>query len=167
MVYVPEIANYKPFYIQIGSDSVARDTAEWGLVAKTNPYPLLPTPKEPYKNEWNDENGDDEYVDALHYESLEFSVTFYIKAYDDGNDSSTSKIYRQVRSFFESIKGGYFMTYDSYSGIGFQQVRYAGYKEESFISRSNWSRAIFTITFKANDPTTSVTLNTDGALETI
>ena len=50
------IANYKPFYIQYGELTTAKDTkAEWGMVAKTNPYPLLPTPKDTYNNDWKDE----------------------------------------------------------------------------------------------------------------
>ena len=32
-------------------------------------------------------------------------------------------------------------------------MRYAGYKEESFLRRGSWTRAIFTVTFKVNRPT--------------
>ena len=86
MAYIPEILNYKPFYIQTDADSEAIDTTEWGLVAKANPYPLLPTPKQPYKNEWLDEDGDDEYNAQMHYEAIEFDVSFYIKKLDNDNE---------------------------------------------------------------------------------
>ena len=54
MAYIPDIIGYKPFYIQTSVDDVAIDTTQWGLVAKSNPFPILPTPKAPYKNEWKD-----------------------------------------------------------------------------------------------------------------
>ena len=57
MAYIPNISNYKPFYIQTASDNSAIDTLTWGMVAKSNPYLALPKPKTPYKNEWKDENG--------------------------------------------------------------------------------------------------------------
>ena len=154
MIHIPKISNYKPFYIQTGSDSVAKDTTEWGLIAKTNPYPLLPEPKELYKNDWNDEHGEDEYVDHIYYKSITFEVSFYIKAYDSAEEGAEEIIRKQVESFFSKIKQGEFSIYDSYNGIGRRKVRYAGYKEEEFKKREDWARAIFTISFKVNDPIT-------------
>ena len=63
MPYTPNIPDYKPFYIQCEDDASAKNTAtEWGLVAKTNPYPALPDPKEPYKNDFADEDGEEEAI---------------------------------------------------------------------------------------------------------
>ena len=165
MIYVPEIVNYQPFYIQATNDSVARNTTEWGLVAKVNPYPLLPNPKEPFKNDWHDENGDQEWCEVMHYEPIEFSVSFYIKAYDADKAKAEEQIREQVESFFSHIKHGEFRVYDSYNGIGRQKVRYAGYKEESFVRRKDWARAIFQITFKTNDPITRMTLKNNQIIE--
>lgn len=153
MVYIPEIIDYKPFYIQTDADSNAIDTLNWGLVAKTNPFPAMPSPKEPYKNEWLDEHGDDEYVEKMYYEAFEFDVTFYIKA---KGDEAARDIVTQVNSFFDRIKQGEFLIYDSYTGIGRRKVRYAGFKEEEYKSGQGWTRAIFTVTFKVNDPITRV-----------
>jgi hypothetical protein len=158
MIQIPEIVNYKPFYIQTDMDSMARDTIEWGLVAKVNPYPLLPNPKEPYKNEWSDENGEEEWCDRMYYKSIEFSVSFYIKAVDSPAGSAEEIIRDSIDDFFSRIKEGVFSVYDSYNGIGRQNVRYAGYSEESFVRRKNWARAIFQIKFKANDPITRMTM---------
>lgn len=152
MIYIPEILNYKPFYIQTESDSMARDTTEWGLIAKVNPYPLLPSPKDPYKNDWSDQHGDQEWCERMFYKSIEFSVSFYIKAFDSPAGSAEEIIRDNVEDFFSKIMEGEFKIYDSYNGIGRQQVRYAGYTEESFVRRKNWARAIFRISFKANDP---------------
>ena len=165
MAYIPDISSYKPFYIQTEGDSVARNTTEWGLIAKTNPYPLLPTPKDPYKNEWFDENGDDEWVDKMYYESIEFSVSFYVKTYNSEDASAEEVMREQIDSFFTLIKDGEFNIYDSYNGIGRRKVRYAGYSEESFVKRSDWARSIFSIKFKVNDPVTRMILLNDSIVE--
>ena len=174
MPYVPYISNYKPFYIQAVGDTAAKNTAtEWGLVAKSNPYPALPKPKEPYKNDWKDENGDDEYVASVQYEAFSFDVQFYIKTYDTVTNNVVTKtaavaLREQVASFFTHIKSGEFKVYDAYTGLGRQKVRYAGYAEEQggFMTRDNWARLIFKVTFKVNDPMTAMTLN-NGSIVSI
>ena len=157
MAYIPDIANYKPFYIQKDAEGTAIDTTIWGLVAKSNPFPLLPTPKEPHNNEWLDENGDDEYLKEMYYESFEFDVDFYIKTLGDNAESAMRQ---QIDSFFEVIRSGEFMVYDSYTGLGRKNVRYAGYSEGEYKRKTTgsdkWARAIFTITFKVNDPITRI-----------
>lgn len=157
MAYIPDIANYKPFYIQKDGESSAIDTTTWGMVAKSNPFPLLPTPKEPYKNEWLDENGDEEYLKEIYYESFEFDVEFYVKTLGDNAEATMRS---QIESFFSTIKSGSFMIYDAYTGLGRKDVRYAGYSEGEFkrktVGSDKWARAIFTITFKVNDPITRI-----------
>lgn len=156
-MYIPSITNYKPFYVQTSSDTTAKNTlTEWGLVAKTNPYPLLPTPKEPYKNDWKDENGEDEYNAEMHYKPVEFEVSFYIKTKTEGSVSSEVALRNQLRAFFDKIKNGEFMTYDSYTGVGFRNVRYEGFSSEDFKRGKDWSRLIVKIKFKANDPVTKI-----------
>lgn len=164
MAYIPDIIDYRPFYIQTDAEEGAVDTAEWGMVAKVNPFPVLPTPKEPYKNEWLDENGDDEYNSKMYYESFEFEVTFYVKTV---GTNAESVLVSQVNEFFSKIKEGEFMIYDSYTGLGRRKVRYAGYSEEDYKRRDSasepWARAIFVVKFKVNDPVTNITLS-DGML---
>lgn len=162
MTYIPEIVAYKPFFIQTESDTVARNTTEWGLVAKTNPYPILPNPKEPYKNEWHDENGDDEWVEKVYYQPIEFEVSFYVKAFEEEGISAEIVLRRQIDAFFSMIRAGEFKIYDSYNGVGRQKVRYAGYTEEDFTKRSNWARAIFQIKFKVNDPITRMVMSNNS-----
>ena len=110
MAYIPDIVNYQPFLIQKDEENAyAVDTTTWGLVAKSNPFPLLPTPKEPYKNEWLDEEGDDEYVAEMHYESFEFDVEFYIKT---KGENSEATLRSQIDGFFGHIKSGNLLIYD-------------------------------------------------------
>ena len=162
-MHIPTIYNYRPFYIQTEGDSAAINTTEWGLVAKTNPYPLLPNPKDPYKNEWHDEHGDEEWVERIFYESIEFTVSFYAKAYDSAEKTAEEQLRSQIDGFFNKIKEGEFRIYDSYNGVGRQKVRYAGYSEDGFTRREDWARAIFKISFKVNDPITRMVLR-DGSI---
>ena len=169
MVYVLEILNYQPFYIQTDADEVAIDTTTWGMVAKTNPFLALPTPKEPFKNEWLDEDGDDEYNAQMHYEAFEFDVQFYIKCFDTPEGSASENITRQIGLFFDKVKNGEFRIYDSYTSVGRRRVRYAGYSEEKFKKRykfgDGWARVIFTIKFKVNDPITRMRLYNGSIVE--
>ena len=160
MAYIPDIIDYRPFYIQTDADEFAIDTTAFGMVAKSTPYPVLPTPKEPYKNTWLDENGDDEYNAQMYYESFEFEVSFYVKTL--GSNAEKTMI-SQIESFFSKIRNGEFKVYDSHTGLGRQKARYAGYTEESKKVTSSWARSIFTIKFKVNDPITRITLS-DGKL---
>ena len=160
-VFVPHMKGYKPFYIQttvstgIGDPVVTcHDTTEWGLVAQTNPYLALPNPKEPYKNDWPGEDGDDEYTVQMHYEAFEMQVGFYVKCFDSGTQSAVEVLRSQLDSFFSAIRQGEFEVFDSYTGLGFRKVRYAGYGEEDFLARDDWARLTFTVTFKVNDPVT-------------
>jgi len=159
----PDIVNYKPFYIQYGNNTTATDTrAAWGLIAKTNPYDALPTPKEPYKNEWLDENGDDEYTAAMAYESFTTEVDFFIKAQTDASKSAAQYIREAQSSLFNAIKTGSFKIYDSYTAIGRQNVRYAGYEAGEFWEQGGVARCTFKVKFKVNDPVTFMTLTNNA-----
>jgi len=154
MAWLPFINNYKPFYIQTTGDPAAWSTEVFGLIAKSNPYPIMPNPKAPYNNDWKDADGDDEYVASQFFEPQELSVKFYCKV-PEGDDSE--KLLRgQIADFFAKIKQGEFLIYDDYTGIGRQKVHYAGYEEDSFVARDGYARAIFTVKFKVNDPLTAL-----------
>ncbi len=152
MAWLPFIQNYKPFYIQTPYDAKAWSTEVFGLVAKSNPYPIMPNPKAPYNNDWKDEHGDDEFVETQFFAAQELSVKFYCKV-PEGEDSEKT-LRRQIMDFFEKIKDGEFCIYDDYTGIGRQKVHYAGYEEDSFVAHDDYARAIFTVKFKVNDPLT-------------
>ena len=156
------IPNYKPFYIQYGENATATDTkSAWGMVAKTNPYPLLPTPKDPYKNDWKDEDGDDEYTTYMHYKGFEMEVEFYMKAVDGETYNAASELHRAAWSFFTAVREGNFRVYDAYTCLGFQRVRYAGsdFDDATFKERNGTATVMFTVKFKVNDPVTRMTLN--------
>ena len=98
----------------------------------------------------------------MYYESFEFEVAFYIKAL--GADAEKT-LRAQVDEFFSKISQEEFKVYDSYTGLGRQKVRYAGYAEENFKKTDKWARAIFTVTLKVNDPITRITLENGQLVE--
>lgn len=168
----PAIHNYKPFYIAGNSDSsTVKDTlADFGLIAKTNPYPALPKPKEPYKNDWHDGHGDDEEIgDSLYMESFEFKVEYYVRAI---GSTAVTDVRGAIDSFFAFIKSNFVRYYDSFTGIGYKDVRYAGYEEQMFHVTTNGdgnnvARCVFTVTFKVNDPVTRMKIVTVGGQKRI
>ncbi len=164
MAYVPYIKDYKPFYIQNAAGECYDTAAQWGMVAKSNPYPILPEPKAPYYVDWKDSNGDDEYVTAMAYASQEISVTFYVIVYN--GDTSEEKLRDQIWSFFKFVRSGYLRIYDAYTGYGRGKVRYAGYTEVSdgFRRTDTYARAIFTVKFKVNEPAVEYYYNNGSIL---
>lgn len=155
----PSISNYKPFFIQVGANCYDTRT-QWGFIAKTNPYPALPTPKDPYKTSWPDENGDDEYVTHIYYESFTFDVQFYIRA------TTVEDIRYEMASFFSTVKDGEFSVFDSATGLGRRKVRYAGFSEDRApIVQGDFARCIFTVTFKVNDPVTFMKMSGGSIVE--
>ena len=169
--FIPLMRGYKPFYIQVvsGGVKVCHDTTEWGLVARTNPYPALPNPKDPYRNEWPGEDGDDEYTAQMHYEAFEMQVGFYVKCFNSGTVKASEVLRLQLDSFFSAVRQGEFDIYDMYTGLGYRKARYAGYDDPEYIERDNWAKLKFTATFKVNDPVTrmklSSSVNEEGETE--
>lgn len=152
MLVVPNIAGYKPLMLQFTGDIQAHDTREWGLIAKTNPYPLFPDIKEPYKNEWADEDGDDEYTppNSARYQSISFEVTFYAKT--KGVNAAAELRLSLYELFDRMAASGTFAYFDTYTQTGWLKVRYDGYEEDEFVAKEDWARAIFKMKFKAIEP---------------
>lgn len=159
MPYVPNIQDYKPFYIQAATDATAWDTRDYGLVAQTQPYPDNIEIKEPYKNEWFDENGDDEYVSETYVKPMEIEVKFYIKTLAATNTAPIDTLNTQKANFRAKIKSGYFKIYDSWQKIGFQKVRFVRDSVEQRDIDNNTAWMIFSVTFKVDDPVTRMSLN--------
>lgn len=159
MPYIPSILNYHPFYIQNGSESSAWDTRDYGLVAQAQPYPDNYEAKDPYKNDWFDEDGDDEYVAPLKRKAFEYTVKFYIR------DASFDAINTYKEAFRAKITQGEIKIYDSWQGRGFQHVRFVKDNVDQREEEKDYVWMIFSATFKVNDPSTKMTLS-GGAIVT-
>ena len=121
----------------------------------------LPDPKEPYRNDWHDEDGDDEYNAQMFYEAYEITADFLMTA------DSPEEMVLSLRTFFDYIRNGEFKIFDTYTGIGRQKVRYAGYSESAYKWREGRiCYAQFSLRFKVNDPVTFIH-NNSGVLEEV
>lgn len=170
MPYVPSIRDYKPFYVQAFSDGTARDTREWGLVAKSQPYPLSVKVKDPYKNTWFDEDGDDEYTDAeARLESFEHEVKFYIETRDSGEGgiegSAAYLLKSQLNGFLSFMrKAGKHGFYDSSVQVGYKDVRLGemSVPEDHTKDRDGRAWMVLAVKFKVNDPSATAQLRSNG-----
>lgn len=171
----PSISAYKRFFIQktAGVTKTCYDTlAQWGLIAKANPHKAIPTPKEPYKNEPKDADGDDEYMTKLYYESHTIDVQFYVRAKDTMSGTTVQTpaaavIRTAMNNFFTWVKEGRLEIYDEYTAIGRESVRFAGCTSEEFKERRGVATCVFTIQFKVNNPTYLATLSFSGQTPSI
>lgn len=159
MPYVPAISNYHPFYFQTDTDASAWDTREYGLVAQVQPFPDNYEVKEPYKNDWFDENGDDEYAAQMFRKAFEYTIRFYIKAYPESGSTAIGVINSLRDAFREKIRQGEFKVWDSYHERGFQKVRLVSDKVEEREIEEGYAWMIFSVTLKVNDPSTRMTLS--------
>ena len=175
-IVVPTIRGYKPFYISTASPQWVTDHNEYVaypseenyyMVAQSQPFPLEYKVKEPYKNEWPDKDGDEEFnpgnSESYHLEAFEITVKFYVKAVDErgtgdeDDPSPATEMTTAIRNFFNTISQRKIAIYDSWQGIGFSDVRFVSgnvekrrISEVSFGNGSAW--AIVAVTFKVNDP---------------
>jgi len=142
---------------QRGDDFRTLDT--WGLVLCEAPIQLMSDVKEPYKNEWPDEHGDEEWADVLYYQSYELELTMATRSVL----LNTTAV--EVRAFVEWLAAGEFMLWVEHGNLGRQKVRYAGYEDDAHM----WKQKIrtggrdqdewvlqFKIKLKVNDPVTRV-----------
>jgi len=151
------IAGYKPFWLYVGSTPAWVNTkTAYGMIAKENPFPLIPEPKDVYSNDWKDEDGIEEYVGAIKYKPLEFDVTFYIREEDTQSKTAAVLLREDVEAFFNAVKGSDFKIFDDFNGRGYQNVRYIGYSKESETVVGSVAKAVIKVSFRANDPITTV-----------
>lgn len=154
----PRIVDYQGLYFQKQSPSADAQASASEVLATYNLIPLvspkfkMPEPKAPYKNDWKDEDGDDEYTDEMYYEAFDIEIQFYVRA------TTVADIENARRTFFSYVKRGEFMVYSAYWGHGYQNVRFAGEGEETDDSydRSGLVHRQFTLRFKVNDPVSRV-----------
>ncbi len=170
MLYVPPIrGEYHPFYIQLNGASSAVDVKSiYSVIIKTHDYPSFRKPKDPYKNDWKDEHGDDEYTEQLFFQAFTFKAECVMFAKGSSEDAAIADLKEGITDFMDFLSGGEFSTYDGWTGFGFQHVRLGAFNMPSngdYDTMDGKSRVIFTVEFKVNDPMTMMTLD-DGEIVT-
>ena len=155
MPYLPNIPDYKPFYLQMEGESTASDTAaKWGMIAKSNPYPVFPDPKPRYSVDWKGEDGVAEYIGTgQKLQPLEFSFDFIILSRDLRSLTAARQVRQQFGRFVDRVRGGYFSTYDAYTGLGLNKVRYVGFTQADYWQGGGRLGYIFSVQFICDAPT--------------
>lgn len=175
MLYVPPISDYKPFYIQFASGNAQDILTQYSVVVKAHDYPISYKVKEPYKNQWKDQNGDDEYIPStgLKVEAFTFKLecAMFAKPTPAGQgiaaQTANEALSAGVLAFKDALVSGAFKTYDAYTAFGFKEVRlqefqmpaqdaYVVWDSRNGSSMDHTARVIFTVILKVNDPTNMV-----------
>lgn len=168
-IYIPDIRGYAPFYIQRASDASAIDVlSTYGIIVKDSGYPMQRKAKTPYRNNWNDRDGDDEWNTVISYEA--FTYTFECAVFTRNQDSTASRqeLKNAVRTFQNAIKNGEFKFWSAWSRFGFQKVRVEEFQDpgsSGFSEMDGHCRLIFNFTVKVNDPTTDMTFSSGNIVE--
>lgn len=170
MLYVPPISVYKPFYIQFENGSAIDILDTYRVIVKTHDYPTGRKVKEPYKNQWKDEHGDDEYIpeSGLLFEAFTFKMECAIFAKGLSMDSAIVQLRDGMRAFINALASGAFCTYDAWTGFGFRNVRLQEFREpgnDAYSVKDSMTRLIFTVVLKVNDPATHMVLSNGSIVE--
>lgn len=105
---------------------------------------------------WNDEDGDDEFVpETYKYKAYEMEIKLACK----GAPESSNRV---IKTFEDYLSGGTFKIYDSFNGIGRQNVRYVEIPDDAKLYRhykGEEEALVFSLKLKVNDPKTEITLS--------
>lgn len=170
------MAEYKEhIYLQkMEEGATCYDTIEqWGFWGKDVPFQAVGEVKEPYSNDWFDEDGDDEYIpDKLMMKGYEMEVEFghrYYEKQTTGGGTTTDTTKDDLAAFIKYLTGKdgsgvEMMMYCTWTGIGRQKVRFAGINDKAeFVKDGNSCALMVKMRFKVNDPVTDVAVS-DGVL---
>lgn len=165
-IYIPPISNYAPFYIQRDIDASAVNIQSvYGVTILSPEYPAKRKVKQPYKNDWKDQSGDDEYNDYLFYEAFTLNLKCVIFTLESTSDSARAELAKQMRNFLNAIAQGEFKIYDDWVKFGFQKVRFDSNSDCDFDAWNTRARLRFNLTLKVNDPITSMKLQNGSIVE--
>ena len=153
MIVDINIRDYQNLYFQADGDSSAWTEGAYHLVAQVQPYQDNAEVKEPYKNSWFDENGDDEYTEQMFRKAFEFQVKFFVKAAAASDTTAMDEVVAQRNAFRDVlINAGSFKFYDSWNRCGFRSVRFVKDETDERRIKDGTAWMIFSVTFKVNDP---------------
>lgn len=170
-IFIPPLKSYAPFYIQRNTDASAIDIqTTYGVTIKSPEYPMKRKVKQPYKNDWKDQHGDDEYCDYLFYEAIKLTFECVILTNEEDSDTSRSEIKKQIRNFQNAIAQGEFKIYDDWTKFGFQKVRIDEFPQpgdDAFDNLDGHCRLIFKMILKVNDPITNMKMSGGSIVEDV
>lgn len=170
-IYNPPLKTYAPFYIQGSDDAAATDIrVTYGVTVMQQPFPLQLKVKQPYKNEWKDRHGDDEYTEHLYYEAFSYTIQCVMFSQNALSSSSRQEIRDAMIVFRNFLTGGSFSIYSDYTKMGFRSCRLEEFPEPSdddFTELDGHCRLIFSVKIKVNDPATQMALSGGTIVEAL
>lgn len=165
-IYIPTISGYEPFYIHRDADATATNILQtYGVVVKDSGYPMGRKAKTPYKNDWKDRSGDDEWNTQINYEAFTYDLecAMFVRITTLVPESTArAQLSAGVRAFEDFIKNGEFKFYSAWHCFGFQKARIDEFRAPSsdkFAIVGDFVRVFFSFTVKVNDPITAMTYN--------
>ena len=170
MLYVPPISDYLPFYIQFSTGNAIDIKSQYSVVVKAHDYPFSLKVKEPYKNDYKDEHGDDEYIgpNGLYMQAFTFKLQCVMFAKANSKQAAISDLNAGIRAFRDALKSGSFKTVDSWTGFGFKDVRLEEFPmpdNDAYDVYDGMTRIIFSVVLKVNDPITHMVLSGNNIVE--
>jgi hypothetical protein len=167
MLYVPSIDVYYPFYVQYGSNTLTNVLETYKVVIKTHDYPVAQKAKAPYKNQWKDEHGDDEYIgsNGLYFEAFTFTLECAMFATALTEAQAIVDLNTGIRAFRTFLSSGLFKVYDEWTGFGFKDVRLSEFpmpEQGAYDSWGEGTRVIFKVVLKVNDPATHMVISNNN-----
>lgn len=150
------IADYKGFYLQKGTDTVKESNAEWNiLVQKFDWGMLMLKPKAYAETDNKDQHGKYVFVpNQLKFESNKIKLTFLYMG-------EFMTFYNKLTEFLTYLStGGYLKIQDKFSGVGRQKVRWTDSEAPNMITQSalEGDKFTFALTFEIDDPVTNINI---------
>lgn len=161
MLYVPSISDYKPFYIQLETGFAIDILTNNSVIVRSQDYPATLKVKEPYKNQWKDQHGDEEYLPqgGLKFEAFTLKLDCVMFARNSTDALAITDLHNGIRAFQNLLSRGFMRIYDAYTGYGFREVRLQEFPNPEDGAYSVWNgctRVLFQVVLKVNDPATSM-----------
>lgn len=144
--------------------SVINTETEFGMVVSRVPFHFSGGTKEPYSNNFLDEEGIEVYLpdEGLLSESYEMEVSFIYKGAFDSLTTNLRSFLRYLRG--KDGNGSRLFIYDTYNGVGRKDV-YLKKVSPDVLVKQNIANAAgeeiatFNLTFEVCDPDTDITLS--------
>lgn len=133
--------------------------ADFGFYGMEIPFTVAADAKEPSRNDWKDEDGDEEYLpeDGLRLQAFETELKL---GYKGAKGSANAKIEALLEYLTgRDGTGARFKLYSTYTKKGYSDVRFAGLSDDAELVRDeDGDILVVTVTLKVNDPVTRVVL---------
>lgn len=134
--------------------------SDFGFYGMEIPFVPFGEAKEPSRNDWKDEDGDDEYLPESGLKMQAFEVGIKL-GYKGSKDSANGKIAALLDYLTgRDGTGPRMKIYSTYTKIGYNDVRFVSLDDDAELVRSgDGDILVITVTLKVNDPATRVTLS--------